>query len=119
LAVLTLERTFARRRIVHTRFSNANPDISALELRARQSESLLQALNRAKLNVTEAFRLAVQLVLDNAHVRDLALGEEVVDIALGGVEGQVAQMGSVRGLRREGELLAHSESTVGCKHVNT
>ena len=103
--------------IVRTRLGNADPDISALEGRARQVESLLQAIKRAKLNITETLGLAVQLVLDNAHVSNLALGEEVLDIALGGVEGEVAQVGSVRGLRGERELLAGSEAAVGCETI--
>lgn len=103
---------------VHTWFGDADSDISALELRAREVKSLLQALDGAKLDISEAFRLSVQLVLDNANVSDLAAGEEVVHVALGGVEGQIAQVGGIRGLGGEGELLAHGESAVGWTNIS-
>lgn len=97
-----------------TRLGDANADVAALELGTREVEGLLQAFDGAKLDVAEALGLAVKLVLDNAHVGDLAAAEEVVDVTLGGVEGQVAQMGSVWRLVGKGELLAHGVAAVGC-----
>jgi hypothetical protein len=83
---------------VHTGLSNADADVSALELGAGKVESLLQAIEGAELDVAETLGLAVELVLDDADVGDLAAGKEVGDVALGRVEGEVAQVGSVRGL---------------------
>lgn len=100
---------------IRTGLGDADAHVAALELGAGQVESLLQAVERAKLDVAEALGLAVELVLDDAHVGDLAVGEEVVDIALGGVEGEVAEMGCVRGLGGERELLAGREAAVGCE----
>jgi hypothetical protein len=97
-----------------TRLRNADSDVSALELAAGEGEGLLQAVNRAELDVSESLGLAVELVLDDAHVGDLAVAEEVVDITLSGVEGEVAQVGCVRGLRGEGQLLASSKAALGC-----
>lgn len=99
---------------MRTWFGDANPDISALELRARQVKSLFQPFDTAKLDVAEALGLSVQLVLDNADVGDLAAAEKVVYVTLGGVERQIAQVGGIRGLRGEGQLLADCETTVGC-----
>lgn len=99
---------------LRTGLGDADAHIAALELGAGQVERLLQAVERAEFDVAKALGLAIELVLDDAHVGDLAVGEEVVDIALGGVEGEVAQMGRVRGLRGEGELLASREAALGC-----
>ena len=99
---------------LRTGLGDADAHIAALELGAGQVERLLQAVERAEFDVAKALGLAIELVLDDAHVGDLAVGEEVVDIALGGVEGEVAQMGRVRGLRGEGELLAGREAALGC-----
>lgn len=105
----------ARLEALLTRLRNADSDVSALELAAGEGEGLLQAVYRAELDVSESLGLAVELVLDDAHVGDLAVGEEVVDITLGGVEGEVAQVGCVRGLRGEGQLLACSKAALGCE----
>ena len=100
---------------IHTGLRDADADVAALELGAGEVEGLLQTVERAELNVAESLGLAVQLVLDNAHIGNLAVSEEVVDITLGGVEGEVAQVSCVWGLGREGELLASSEAAVGCE----
>jgi hypothetical protein len=75
-------------------------------LRACQLKCLFQAIKSAKLDIAEAFRLHLQLVLDNAYAGDFAASEEVAYVALGGIEGEVAQMGSIRGLGRQRKLLA-------------
>ncbi len=100
-------------RYIHTGLGDADPDISALERRAGQVESLLQAIERAELNIAESLGLAIQLVLNDAHVGDLASAEEVVDVTLGSIEGEVAQVGSVWGLVGERELLTGSKAAVG------
>ena len=74
----------------YTWLCDADADISPLELRARQVKGLLQPLDGAELDIAEALWFAVQLVLDNAHVCDVTAAEEVIDVALGGIEGQVA-----------------------------
>lgn len=89
-----------------TRLGNADSDISTLELRARKLECLFQAIEGSKLDIAKAFRLPLQLVLDDANAGDLAASEEVTDIALSSVEGKVTQMGGIRGLGRQRKLLA-------------
>lgn len=103
----------AGREGTHTRLGNADPDISTLELRAGQVKSLFQPIDTAKLDIAKAFGLAVKLVLDDAHVGDLAAGKEVGDVALGRVEREVAEMGGIRGLGGKRKLLANSKSAVG------
>lgn len=115
LGCVVLDAAMSMSGTVHTGLSNADADVSALELRAGEVEGLLQAIECAELDVAEALGLAVELVLDDAHVGDLAAGEEVGDVALGRVEGEVAQVGGVRGLRGEGELLAGSKAAVRCE----
>jgi hypothetical protein len=85
-------------RTVLTWFSDTDTDVPALELCAGQVECLLQTIDGAKLDVAETLGLTIHLVLDNAHIGNLAVGEEVVYVTLGGVEGQVTQMSSVGGL---------------------
>lgn len=46
-------------------------------------------------------------------MRHVAAAEEVGDVAFGGVEGQVSEVGRIRRFRGHGKLLADGEATVG------
>jgi len=78
-----------------TWLSDTDTNVSALELAFAQSQSLLQTVYGAKLNVTESFWSVVKFVLDQTHTRDIALAEETLDIAFCHFKGEVTQVGSV------------------------
>ena len=90
---------------LHTWISNADSDVSCLELASGECKSLDQTLTGSELSITEALWLHVHLVLNDADVDAVAIGEEILDILLGGVEGEVTEMGGVWWLVWERELL--------------
>ena len=92
--------------MVLTWISNADSDVASLELGARESKSLDETLACAELGITEPLWLHLHLVLDDADVDAVASVEEVLDILLGGIERKVAEMGGIRWLIWEWELLA-------------
>lgn len=93
---------------------DTDPNISALEWCAGKLQRLFQAVKSAELDVSEAFRLPLQFVLYDAHMSDITSAEEILNVALCSIKRQVAQMRSIRRLRREGKLLANCVATVGC-----
>jgi hypothetical protein len=89
-----------------TRIGQADLDVTTHEAGLSFVQSLLQTLGRAKLDIAETFRFAVDLVLHNAHSGDGALGKELFNINRGDIVVEIAEMGSVRRLSREWNLLA-------------
>ena len=81
-----------------TRISYTDSDVTPLELATIEGQGLLQSIKRGEFCVTEALRLHLQFILDNTDVRAFALGKEIGDIANCGIEGQVAEVYSIRGL---------------------
>lgn len=94
---------------IRTWVSDANSNAAPLELGAIQFEGLFQTFECSKLDITETFGLAVQFILYYSDACDLATCEEIFNIAVGGIERQVAQVGSIRWFRREWEFLADRE----------
>lgn len=88
-----------------TWISDANSDISSLELRSVEGQSLLDAFSGCKLGVSETLWLHLQFVFDNADICALATGKEIGDIANGGIERKVTKVDSVRWLVWKWELL--------------
>jgi hypothetical protein len=95
-----------------TGLSNADSDVTAHERRLCKGEGLLQAFNCGELDVAEAFGLVVELVLNNANVGNLTSAKEGLNVGLGDIEGEVAEMSSVWRLVGHGKLLASGERTV-------
>ena len=87
---------------------NADANVPALELRLAKSESLLQAVDSAEGDITEALGSAIKLVLDDTDAGDFASRKEVLYIVLGDFERKVAQMGRVRGLGGKRKFLTDS-----------
>ena len=81
---------------------NADTNISTLELRSICVQCLLQAFKTAKFHISKALGFAIHLVFNDANICNFALSEEILNIALCGVERQIAKMSSVRRSSREG-----------------
>jgi hypothetical protein len=84
-----------------TRFGNTNPDVSALETGATQGQSRFQAFKSCEFNIAEAFGFSVKLVLHDANTCDLAVSEEILDVALCSIEGQIGQVSGIGRLCRK------------------
>lgn len=82
----------------HTRISNLNFDHSAIEGLSIKSQGFLEGFNINKLNVSESLGALHLAVLDETNADNLAAFEEIGDALIGCVIGQVAKVGSVRGL---------------------
>lgn len=92
---------------VHTRLGDANLDVTSHKRRFSLRQGGFKAVEGSKLDIAKALGLAVKLVLDNADVSDLAVGEETFNVDLGNIVGKVAEMCGVRRLVWKGQLLAH------------
>lgn len=105
MAVRWLEYTIRGTRDVElTGLSNADSHIASGELRTAAIEGSNKTLTSAELDVSEALGAVVHLVADESHVGNIAVSEEVGDLSLGGIEGEVANVSGVRRLVGNGEL---------------
>jgi hypothetical protein len=91
---------------IRTRICNADFDIAAIEWSSVQFQSSLKSIEGAELDITEAFRAVVNLVLDNTDASHLASVEEVFDIYRAGIEWQIAKMSCIRGFCGKGKGFA-------------
>lgn len=89
-----------------TRLSNTDSHIPPSELLATAVESGDETLPSAELDISEALGAVVVLVTDESHVSDIAAGEEIGDLGLGGIERKIADVRGIRRLVRDGELMA-------------
>lgn len=64
----------------HTWICNANANITISELCATQVKCLFQAFERSELDVAEALGLMLDLVFNDAHIRDFTTGKEVFNV---------------------------------------
>jgi hypothetical protein len=67
-------------------FSNADADLTTCQVLATEGQSSFEPIQGRKFDITKSFRLAIQLVFNNADICDLAIFEEVVHIFLSGIE---------------------------------
>lgn len=79
-----------KHRLLHTWISNADSYPAALELFSVEVQGFLESFKSAEFHIAEAFWFPVHFVLYNANAGDITSGEEVFDISVGSVEGQVA-----------------------------
>jgi hypothetical protein len=82
------------------RLSDADADVSAAKALLVALQSLLQGIEAVELDVTETLGLIVE-VLHDADAGNLRLAEEALDVGIGGIERDVAEMNSVWGTGRE------------------
>lgn len=69
-----------------TRISDADSDVTSLELAAIESKSLLQSIQCCEFCVTKTLRLHFQLVFDDSDICAFAAAEEIRDISYSCIE---------------------------------
>jgi hypothetical protein len=89
-----------------TWISDADSDVTTLEIVSVEGQSLLDTLSGCKFGITEALWLHLQLVFNDSNTGALAASKEVLDISNGGVEREVAEMDGVWWLIRKRDFLA-------------
>lgn len=81
-----------------TGIGNLDADGAALEGLSITSECGLETLQVTKLGICEALGPLLLTVLDDAHIHDVAIEEELGDGLDGRIVRQIAEMGGVRRL---------------------
>jgi hypothetical protein len=69
-----------------TRLRNTDADLAAGKIVAAEGQRGFQSIQRRKFHVPKPFGLAIQLVLNNADICDLAVFKEVTYVSLCGIE---------------------------------
>jgi hypothetical protein len=89
----------------HTWVSNADSNVSSLELGSIESQCLFKPFQSSELCISEPLRLVELLVLNNSDIGYFAASKEIGNVSNCGIKRKVSEMNSIRWLIGKGEFL--------------